>query len=78
MAACQGQSVLEDRAGFSDVGVKGFDDGGILLFDNAALELEGESEAAVVKSKILGEKREALDGFVLREMDGEPLDLGID
>src|SRR6266404_5368035 len=70
--------VLNDRPGFGDVCVKGFDDGGVLLFDDAALELEGEGEAAVIESKIFGEKSEALDGFVLREMDGEALDLGVD
>jgi len=48
------------------------------LFDDAALELEGEGEAAVVKSEIFGEKSEAFDSFVLREMDGEALDLGVD
>jgi hypothetical protein len=70
--------VLKNWAGFGDVGVKRFDDGGVLLLDNAALELEGEGEAAIVESKILGEKSEAFDGFVLREMDGETLDLGVD
>ncbi len=48
------------------------------MLDDAALELESEGEAAVVESKIFGEKSEAFDGFVLREMDGEALDLGID
>src|SRR6266849_2080909 len=66
--------ILEDGAGFGDVSVKRFDDGGVLLFDNAALDLERESEAAVVESKIFGEKSEAFDGFVLREMDGETFD----
>jgi hypothetical protein len=32
-------SWLQDGAGFGDVGVEGFDDGGVLLFDDAALEL---------------------------------------
>ena len=70
--------ILEDGAGFGDIGVKRFDDGGVLLFDNAALELEGEGKAAVVESKIFGEKSEAFDGFVLRELDAETLDLGVD
>src|SRR5260370_18750061 len=70
--------ILQDGAGFGDVGVKRFDDGGVLLLDNAALEFEGEGEAAVVESKIFGEKSEAFDGFVLRELDGETLDLGVD
>jgi hypothetical protein len=71
-------SFLQDGAGFGDVGVEGFDEGGILLFDDAALELEGKGEATVVKSKIFGEKSEALDGFVLREVNREALDLGVD
>jgi hypothetical protein len=70
--------VLKDRPGFGDVGVEGFDDGGVLLLDNAALEFESEGEAAVVESKIFGKKSEALDGFVLREMHGEALALGVD
>src|SRR5260370_7866777 len=70
--------ILQDGAGFGDAGVKRFDDGGVLLLDNAALEFEGEGEAAVVESKIFGEKSEAFDGFVLRELDGETLDLGVD
>jgi len=37
-----------------------------------------EGEAAIVESKIFREKSEALDGFVLREMDGETLDLRVD
>ena len=71
-------SFLKNGAGFGDVGVEGFDDGGILLLDDAALELEGEGEAAVVERKIFGEKSEALYGFVLREMNGETFDLGVD
>ena len=69
---------LKNRAGLGEVGVKGFDDVGVLLFDNAALDLKGEGEAAVVEGEILGENSKALDGFVLREMDGETLDLGGD
>jgi len=51
--------VLKNGAGFGDVGVKGFDDGGVLLLDNAALEFEGEGEAAVVKSEIFREESKA-------------------
>src|SRR6267378_1782112 len=71
-------SWLQDRAGFGDVGVEGLDDGGVLLLDDAALELEGEGEAAIVERKIFGEKSEALDGLVLREMDGEALNFRFD
>src|SRR5260370_23726503 len=70
--------VLEDRARLGDSGIKGFDDGGVLLLDDAALELEGESEGAVVESEIFGEKSETLDGFILREMNGQTLDFDID
>src|SRR5712692_2366159 len=70
--------VLKERAGFGDVGVQGFNDVAVLLLDDAAFELEGESEAAVGEAKILGEQRKALDGFVLREIGGEALDLGAD
>ena len=70
--------VLKDRAGLGDVGVEGFDDGGVLLLDDAALEFEGEGKAAVVEGEIFGEQREALDGFVLREMDGETPDFRVD
>ncbi len=74
----QQDSFLQNGAGFGDVGVEGFDDGGVLLFHDAALEFEGEGKTAVVESKILGEKRKALDGFVLREMNGESFDLRVD
>src|SRR5467141_2368141 len=77
-AGTRQNSFLQNGAGFGDVGVEGFDDGGILLLDDAALELEGEGEAPVIESEIFGEKSEAFDGFVLREMNGEALDLGVD
>src|SRR4029077_4927288 len=50
--------LLKNGAGLGDVGVQGFDDGGVLLLDDAALELEGEGEAAVVERKVFGEERE--------------------
>jgi hypothetical protein len=75
---CGHELALKNGAGLGNVGVKGFDDGGILLLDNPALEFEGEGEAAVVEGEILREESEAFDGFVLREMDGETLDLGVD
>src|SRR6266851_6026216 len=62
-------SFLQNRAGFGDVSVKGFDDAGVLLLDDAALELEREGEGAIVESEIFRKKSEALDGFVLRKMD---------
>jgi hypothetical protein len=62
---------LEEGAGLGDVGVKRFDDIEVFLFDDAAFEFEGKGEAAVVESEILGEKSEALDGFVLGEVRGE-------
>jgi hypothetical protein len=34
--------ILEDGAGFGDIGVKGFDNAGVLLLNDAALEFEGE------------------------------------
>src|SRR5258708_28609663 len=70
--------ILQDGAGFGDVGVKGFDNDGVLLVDDAALELEGEGEGAGVEGEIFREQSKAFDGFVLREMDGETLDLGVD
>jgi hypothetical protein len=78
IAGAKLNSFLKNGAGFGDVGVEGFDDGGILLLDDAALQLKSEGEAAVVESKIFGEKGEALNGFVLREMNGQTLDLGVD
>lgn len=78
VASTKQNSFLKNGTGFGDVGIERFDDGGILLLDDAALELEGEGEATVVERKIFGEKSEALDGFVLREMNGEALDLGVD
>src|SRR5258707_11471082 len=36
--------VPKNGAGFGDIGVKGFDDGGVLLLDNAALEFEREGD----------------------------------
>ncbi len=71
-------SILKEGAWFSDVSVEGFDNVAVLVFDDAALELEGEGEAAVVKSEIIGEKSEALDGFVLGEIGREAPDFGID
>src|SRR6266850_2398961 len=72
------RSILKDRTGFGDVGVEGFDDRAVLLFDDATLELERKSEAPIVKGEVFGEQSETLDGFVLREMHGEALHLGID
>ena len=66
------------RDGIGGFGVELVDDFAVVLFDDAALELEGKGEAAVVEGEILGENSKALDGFVLREMDGETLDLGGD
>src|SRR5258707_512039 len=77
-AGTKQNSFLQNGAGFGDVGVEGFDDGGILLLDDAALEFEGESEATVIESKIFREKSKTFDGFVLREMNGQALDLGVD
>src|SRR5467141_281889 len=62
-AGTRQNSFLQNGAGFGDVGV--------LLLEDAALELEGESETAVIESKIFGEKGKTLDGFVLREMNGK-------
>src|SRR6266849_3360414 len=72
------QSLLEDGAGLGDVGVKRFNDVAVFLFDNAALEFEGEGEAAIINSKIFGEQREALDAFILRQMGREALHFRID
>ena len=41
-AGTRQNSFLQNGAGFGDVGVEGFDDGGVLLLDDAALEFEGE------------------------------------
>src|SRR5215472_17836594 len=69
---------LKDRAGLGDVGVKRIDDFAIFSFDDAALDLQGERQSAVVESKIFGNEREPLDGFVLREVRGQALDLVVD
>src|SRR5258708_6525675 len=74
----QRTSFPEDGAGVGDISVKRFNLLAILFFDDAALELERESEAAVIESEIVGKKREAFDGFVLREMGGKALDLAFD
>ena len=70
-------SVLKEGTWFSDVSVEGFDDVAVLLLDDPALELEGEGEAAVIESEIIGEKSEALDGFVLGEIGREAPDFGV-
>ena len=71
-------SILENGAGLGDVRVERFDDLAESLFDDAALDLESESKAAVVESEVLGEESEALDGFVLGEMRGKALDFRVD
>jgi len=48
------------------------------LFDYTALEFHGEGEAAAVEGEIVGEKGEALDGFVGGEMSGEAGDFLFD
>src|SRR6184192_1897666 len=68
------RSFLEYGARFGDVGVKGLDDYAVFFFHDAALEFQSEGERAAVEGKIFGEKREALDGFILREVLGKALD----
>src|SRR5947208_13906039 len=70
--------VLKNGTGLGDAGVERCDDTGVLLLDDATLELEGEGEAAVVEGEIFRQKSKAFDGFVLSEMDGETVDFGID
>jgi len=57
----------EGSGGFGDVGVKGFDDGAELLFDDAALELEREGEAAVIEREIFGSRANRLDVRIARD-----------
>jgi len=49
-----------------------------LLLDDAALEFHGEGQAAAVEGEVVGEEREALDGFVLGEVGGEAGDFFFD
>src|SRR5260370_5787523 len=70
----QQDSFLENGAGFGDVGVEGFDDGGVLLFHDAALEFEGEGKTAVVERRVLGEKRKTLTTFFLLELTRQTSD----
>ena len=50
----------------------------VLLFDYAAFEFHGEGEGAAVEGEVVGEKGEALDGFVLGEVRGEAGDFVFD
>jgi hypothetical protein len=69
--------LLDDGAGFGDISVKGFDGVVILLFDDAALELHGEGQRAVVEGEVAWEQRKAFDRFELSQMGGEALNLGM-
>src|SRR5438876_11767130 len=69
---------LNDWARFGDVEVERVDDVTKLMFDDAAFELHCEGERAVIKREVVGEDGEALDGFVLRKMDGKALDFGVE
>src|SRR6266478_2300820 len=48
-----GVLVLEEGAGFGDVGIELLDDVVKLLLDDAALEFEGKGEAAIVEGEIV-------------------------
>src|SRR5579863_2644241 len=63
--------VLEDGAGFGDVGVQVLDDIVKLGLHDAAAKLQGEGEAPVVEGEVLRKQREALDGLVLRQVRGQ-------
>ena len=70
--------VLMNGAGFGYVGIEGFDDIAIVLFDDAAFEFQRKGEAAIVESEVFWKQGEALDGFILSEMNGEALHFGVD
>ena len=57
---------LEDGTRLGNVGVELLDDVAILLFDNAALQLERVSKAAIIESKILRKQGKAFDRLILR------------
>jgi len=62
---------LQNGAWLGYVGVELLDDVAIFLFDDAALELHGERQTAVIVGEVFGQQGEALDGFPLREVSGE-------
>src|SRR5258707_12855398 len=64
--------------GLGGVGVEFVDYFSILLFNYAALQFQGEGQAAVVEGEIFGGQSEALDGFPLRDVRGETLHFGFD
>src|SRR5262249_12908536 len=60
------------------VSVKSLDDVAALLLHDAPLKLQREGQAPVVEREIVGQQRKTLDGFVLREVRGEPAHFAID
>lgn len=69
---------VNDGARLRHIGVETVDGGGESFFDDATFELHREGEGAVVEGKVIGKKGKALDGLVLREVSGEPLNLSLD
>src|SRR5208337_4389439 len=59
---------LKDGPRLGHIRVELLDDSVILLFHDAAAQLEREGQAAVVESKILGQQCETLDAFILCEI----------
>jgi len=55
------------------VGVELVDEFAVVLLDDAALQFQGEGQAAVVEGEIFWQESEALDGFPLRHVSGEAL-----
>ena len=66
------------RMSWGRLGVEALDDVGVLLLDDAALELERVGELAAVEGEVAFEQGKALDGLVLRQVGGEARDFGFD
>src|SRR2546427_4538432 len=58
--------------------IQPLDQAGVTLVDHAALELERKRQFAAVKGEFAVEQGEALDGFKLRQIRAQPLDLSFD
>jgi hypothetical protein len=69
---------LNDGARLGDVEIEQVDDVTELMLNDAAFELHGEGERAIIEREIVCEDSESLDGFVLREMNGQALNFGIE
>jgi len=73
-----GRLSTDNGAWLEDVGKEFINKVVVLLFDHAAFELHGESEAAAIEGEVVGKERETLDGFVGGEVSGETVDFLFD